>query len=371
MFFVDKYQPQRYEDSKFHNLILDRLQIISKDESIPHVIFYGPQGSGKKTMIKLFLQMLYDDTVNNIEETIFKVSGSGNNESDVSIKRSNYHIEIEPNNNNFDRYLIQEVVREYAIRMPLNVFTVKKVYKTVLINNVDNLSYYAQTALRRMMEKYSDTCRFILWCRSLSKVIDPLVSRCLGIRVPAPSDNDIFKHVYRVSIEESINMTIEDYIDVVKKANGNIKAALWSLQFKKYDFDDTNAYVRELKKIVVYILQRDIRYIEKIRDILYNVMITNISETDILRDLMTELIESEHVTIDCKYKIVQSASTYEYNLMRCRREILHLEAFIQSVIKILFESNDYKIPDFTAKSTKTVSVKNPATKKKVVVVIDT
>lgn len=344
MFFIDKYHPNTIDDVVFHKDIIERLKIISKDDAIPHIIFYGPDGSGKKTLIHLFLEMLYDKSIHKLEDSMYKVNGSGNNESDVVIKQSNYHIVIEPNNNNFDRYLIQEVVQEYARRMPLNVFSVKKVFKTVLINNVDNLSYYAQTALRRMMEKYSDTCRFILWCRSLSKVIEPLNSRCLGIRIPSPSDDELFQHIYRVSVEEGIQLELEEYIDIVKKSNGNIKTCLWCLELKKYGFTQNNIYDTEIKRIVNIILNCDIKSVIKIRDILYNIMITNINETKILRDLLSELLENEHITIDCKYKIINTASVYEYNLMRCRREIVHLEAFIQSVMNILYKSDKYKIP---------------------------
>ena len=199
MFFVDKHVPQNVDDLVFHKKELELLKKMSQDESIPHIIFYGPDGAGKKTLIRLFLEMLYDSEVNKLDDSIYKVSGSGNSNTDIIIKQSNYHIVIEPNNTNFDRYLIQDVVKEYAKKVPLNVFTAKKCFKTVLINNVDNLSYYAQTSLRRTMEKYSSTCRFIMWCKSLSRVIDPIRSRCYCFRIPAPSDGDMIELIAHVS----------------------------------------------------------------------------------------------------------------------------------------------------------------------------
>jgi replication factor C subunit 3/5 len=344
MFFIDKYSPSSVEDVFFNKNILEHLKIISKDESVPHTIFYGPPGSGKKTIIKLFLEMLYDETVHNTDDSMYKVSGSGNNETNVIVKQSNYHIVIEPNNNNFDRYLIQEVVQEYAKRMPLNIFSVKKVFKTVLINNVDNLSYYAQTALRRMMEKYSDTCRFILWCRSLSKVIEPLNSRCLSIRIPSPSDAQIFQHIYKISIEENIKLDITDYTKIIDMANGNIKTSLWLLELKKYGHDFKNIYDRQIAKTVNIMLRCEIDSVIQIRDIVYNIMITNINKTKILKDILDCILQNEHITIDCKYDIVREAGIYEYNLMRCRREIVHFEAFFQKVIYILYHSKEYVIP---------------------------
>jgi replication factor C subunit 3/5 len=199
MFFIDKYAPKSANDSKLHKDILKLLDFISKDDSIPHLIFYGNDGVGKRRIIKLFLEMLYGDGVNNIEENMYIVSGSGNKVKEVLVKQSDFHIMIEPVDNNFDKYLIQDVVKEYAKRIQINLFKSKKIFKSVMINNLDNLSYYAQTSLRRTMEKYSGTCRFIMWCKSLSKVIEPLKSRCICIRIGAPTNDELFKLALTIS----------------------------------------------------------------------------------------------------------------------------------------------------------------------------
>jgi replication factor C subunit 3/5 len=61
----------------------------------------------------------------------------------------------------------------------------------VVLMEADNLTKDAQHTLRRTMEKYAGSCKLILCCQSVTKVIDPLRSRCMIIRVPAPSDNDV------------------------------------------------------------------------------------------------------------------------------------------------------------------------------------
>ena len=122
MFFIDKYAPDTAKKSILHKDILKLLEFISKDDSIPHIIFYGNDGVGKRRIIKLFLEMLYGQDVNNVEENMYIVSGSGNKVREVYVKQSDFHIMIEPVDNNFDKYLIQDVVKEYAKRIQINIF---------------------------------------------------------------------------------------------------------------------------------------------------------------------------------------------------------------------------------------------------------
>lgn len=68
---------------------------------------------------------------------------------------------------------------------------VHRTFKVVVLMEVDRLSRQAQAALRRTMEKYAATCRLILCCNSSSKVIEPVRSRCLGIRVAAPDHPEV------------------------------------------------------------------------------------------------------------------------------------------------------------------------------------
>ena len=338
MFIVDKYVPKTIDNVIIHKDELSILKKMSEDESIPHLIFYGPEGSGKKTIIDLFLTMIYDEQVTKTNDSVYKVSGSGNNSTEVVIKQSNYHIIIEPNNNNFDRYLIQDVVKEYAKKVPLNVFGTKKTFKMVLINNVDNLSYYAQTSLRRTMEKFSGNCRFIMWCKSLSRVIDPIRSRCYCFRIKAPSDNEMLELMANVSFKESIKLNLSDYNEIISTANGNIKKALWFLQLKKYGVSYETSYDKTIKKIVDLILTGNVSSELEIRGFIYNIMITNITGTKIIKDIVKSIFSNDKVNENGKLGIAEMAAKYEHNLIRGRREIIHLEAFIFGLMFILNNS---------------------------------
>lgn len=339
MLFIDKYSPKNIKDVSFHKQEFELLKKMSEDNSVPHIIFYGPEGSGKKTLIKLFLEMLYGKDVHKLNDSLYKVPGSGSSVTDVMIKQSNYHIVIEPNNNNFDRYLIQDVVKNYAQKVPLDVFTSKKTFKIVLIDNVDNLSYYAQTSLRRTMEKYSETCRFIMWSRSLSRVIDPIRSRCYNFKVNAPSDEEMLELIIKVSHGESMDLTLHNYTEIIDLSNGNAKKTLWLLQLKKMNIPYATSYDKIIKEIIDILLTCHVDAILNIRILLYDIMITNITGTQIIKDIVNRLYSNINLTDNCKMNIAEVAAKFEHNLIIGRREINHLEAFIAGTIYVLNKYN--------------------------------
>lgn len=321
----------------FHKQLIELLNVMSKDEAIPHIIFYGPDGSGKKTTIRLFLEMLFDMSVHKTKDTTYKVTGSGNKVVQEKIKQSNYHIVIDPKNTNFDRYLIHDVVKEYAKRGTINVFKTKRAFKIVLINSIDNMSHNPQASLRRTMERYNKNVRFILWCRSLSKVIKPLQSRCMCIRVPAPSDLELFEYIFKISVKEGIVLGLQNYSDIIKRANGNIKLALWELDFCRFKYDMSTDYYDSLHKIVALILEPRISNVIRIRDIFFTLMITNFAGTTIIRDLLDYICVNPQITDEAKQKILHECIEFEYQLVKGRREIIQFDAVITTAMRIIHD----------------------------------
>lgn len=318
----------------FHKEILNQLKTISNDDCLPHIIFYGNRGSGKKTLINLFLEQIFDKSVYNLDDSKYNVISSGNIENEVIVKQSDHHIIIEPGNNNFDRYLIQDIVKEYARRYPLCIFESSREFKMVQINHLDNLSYYAQTSLRRTIEKYSKTCRFIMWCYSLSKVIEPLRSRCLCIHVPTQKEDELIKWTFNIASLEKINLNFNVLTDIVESSGGNLKDILWKLDMYKYCGKITNCYQSALTCLIDEIFGR--HDILTIRDYIYKMMITGITSGIIIKDILNIiLIKISDYPKDKIFKIINYASLHEYRLSKGRRDIIQIETFIENVINVL------------------------------------
>jgi replication factor C subunit 3/5 len=343
-FFTDEYTPHKYEDIFFHPDIYARLKLMSKDNSIPHIIFYGPPGSGKKTMTSVFLHMLYGDSVNKLYNNKYNITGSGNKVREEIIKSSNHHIIINPTDTNFDRYIIHDVIKSYAKAKTIaHVTDPNSKFKTIQISNLEKLSHSAQTSLRRMIEVNARTCRFIMWCENIDNVIDPLKSRCVCIRVPRPSNHRIFAYLVYIALLKKNNPKLIDVHNITVRAQGNIKKALWCLQLYIIGCDYDTSYEISIDRLVNLILNCDIKKIEVIRDIFFNIMITNISGITVIKDISYKLLKCDMLTKNCKINIAIKVSEIDYNMIRGRRTIIHFDTFIIHVMNIIQKSTQNKV----------------------------
>merc|ERR1712179_201079 len=122
---------------------------------------------------------------------------------------SNYHIEVNPSDVGiYDRIVIQELIKTTASAQQITTTTNDKEFKVVVITDVDQLSKDAQHALRRTMEKYMATCRIILCANSTSKVIPAIQSRCLLVRIPAPTHEEIITVLQNIAKKRKLSIAI-------------------------------------------------------------------------------------------------------------------------------------------------------------------
>jgi replication factor C subunit 3/5 len=339
-FLIDEFSPHCFEDIFFHKDIYDRIKKMSSDNSIPHVIFHGVPGAGKKTMINIFLKMIYGDSISKLYTTAYSIPGSGNKTKKETVQNSDHHIIINPTSTNFDRYLVHEIVKRYAGSRTIELTqNPNSKFKTIQISNLDKLSHSAQTSLRRMIEVNASICRFIMWCDNLSNVIGPLKSRCVCIKIPRPSKGELFAYLTYLSLKKKFDPKMKVLADIINYSDCNIKLATWCLQYYIAGYSYKSHYDDAIKYIVKMIIERDLKKIEDIRDMFFNIWITNYEGVKIVRDIVRYLIASNSLNEECKLNIVIKTSEIEYNLLRGRREVIHFDDFIVSIMKIIQNHN--------------------------------
>jgi len=208
------------------------LRKLASCEDLPHLLVYGPNGAGKKTRVMAFLAEIYGNGVYKLKQDNweFKVSPTSSTKVDCSVLSSNYHIDITPAEcENYDRVVLQKLIKEVASTQQIDVKT-QKSFKIIVINEVDRLSREAQAALRRTMEKYVSVCRLILVCENLGRVIQPLRSRCLLMRIPAPKTNEISNVLKKIAKKEGLNINESLIAKIAEESERNLRRAILQMQ---------------------------------------------------------------------------------------------------------------------------------------------
>mgnify|MGYP003326707242 CR=1 FL=1 len=308
-----------------------------------HLVVYGNTGCGKEYLVNKLLTKIYGKNAVKLKDVEYTINGYGNTKTKVNIKQSKYHIIIEPNSNGFDKYLIQEIIQDYAKIELLNILKYKKLFKIVVINKIDNLSYYAQASLRRTMEKYANTCKFIFICDQLSKIIEPLRSRCLLIRVPLPTNNQIMQTLLHITDKENIDISPSELDKIIGKSDNKVNIAIWLLEMHRLNYDYNDNWEKLLDDIVDLILnlrndkiKETVKAINDITNNFYILFITNINTKEIIRKLMIKLL-SNISNIKLKLRIIEITSIFELIIAQGTRHVIHLEAYMIRIIYLLYK----------------------------------
>ena len=325
-------------NNEFYKIINDLENGIWKYSNFQHLIIYGPNGCGKEYLVNKLLEKIYGKASVELREVEYTVSGYSSTKTKIIIKQSKYHIIIEPNSNGFDKYLIQEIIQDYAKSELLNILKHRKLFKIVVINKIDNLSYYAQASLRRTMEKYSDTCKFILISDQLSKITEPIRSRCLMIRIALPTYSQILETLLYICEKENLKVDCLSLYEIIKQSDNKINNAIWLLEMYKYGINYNKNWERVINNIVDMILDPKIKNnkklystMKKIREQFYSLFITNIPTQLIIRKIIVKLLERID-DLKLKYNVIDITSIFEQRLSQGTRHIIHIEAYITKLI---------------------------------------
>jgi len=333
--WVDKHRPKCLSQLDYHKEQASHLKKLVNSGDFPHILLYGPPGAGKKTRVMCLLRELYGSGVEKlkIEHQVFETPSK--RKVEIITIASNYHIEVNPSDVGiYDRVVIQELLKTIAQTQQLNSQTQKE-FKVVVLMEVDKLTKDAQHALRRTMEKYMATCRIILCCNSSSKVIPAIRSRCLGIRVAAPTSSDIVSILQNICRKECLSLPDELASRIAEKSNRNLRRAILmceACRVRQYPFSSDQEIVEPdwemfLRATANFIVQEQSpKKLAEVRGRLYELM-SHLIPTDIIfKGLLKELVNNCDGQL--KGEVTQLAAFYEHRLQLGSKAIYHIEAFL-------------------------------------------
>ncbi|CCE86500.1 Piso0_004995 [Millerozyma farinosa CBS 7064] len=358
--WVDKYRPKKLDQLSYHNGLTENLKALASTGDFPHLLVYGPPGSGKKTRIYGTLYELYGPQVEKLKIDVNTFTTTSNRKLEFNVLSSAHHLEITPSDmGNNDRVVIQDLLKDVASVEQVDFSNSAKSkskhrFKVVIINEADSLSKDAQAALRRTMEKYSANIRLILVSNTTSGIIAPIKSRTLLVRVPAPSETDIADILSGIAKKEGLkfkpdtdNAKQELFRNIALHSEKNLRRTLLcfetlSMQSETINIDkntlslvsiDWEVIIANLAKSIV--ANKSVANIAKSRVVLYELLSHCIPARTILKRLLFDLISLNNYNDNITQELTEYAALFDERLSLGQKSIFHLEGFVARAMLIL------------------------------------
>ena len=292
--FTQKYRPKKLDDIVGNKAIIASIKSMLSD--IPHMLFMGAPGVGKTTAALAIVKELGWESK--------EINASDENGVDV----------------------VRTTIKNF-----MSTTSLKQQPKILILDEADSTSPEFQTALRRMMEQYSNNCKVIIICNYPHKIIAPIKSRCQGGTFEfLPIEFDEFKRgVLNVLTQESMTITDDALIKLHELSGGDMRIIdkLYNISFKTKDITlddvltikDDDSWKELLKLIYAN------KYVEACK----------LSDKKHIILVFHALIDDASIDEDKKMRIAKYVADWEYKSYFAKSDDIQLYALIANLISTL------------------------------------
>jgi replication factor C small subunit len=307
--WTEKYRPKKLDDIVGQDAIVDRLKAYVSEKSLPNLLFAGPAGCGKTTAALCLARELFGEHIGNLLEL------NASDERGIDVVRGK--------------------IKDFARTRPMGGD-----FKIIFLDEADALTPEAQNAMRRTMETYTQTCRFILSCNYSSKIIEPLQSRCSLFRFKKVGKDAVKKRIEGILAAESVQHTDAGLDAILYVSEGDIRHAINLLQsaaaLGKVDEESvysiaSQARPEDIRTLLSLALEGKFLDARNLLDRL--LMVYGMSGEDILLQMNREAMNlSEEGEI--KVGIIDLVGNANFALVEGANERIQLEALLARVMRL-------------------------------------
>ncbi len=304
--WTEKYRPSKFEEVYGQKEIVPRIEAFVKQKNLPHILFVGPAGTGKTTLSLVIANTLFGKEKH---QNFLELNASDERGIDV----------------------IRNKVKDFARTKALAEVPFKLIY----LDECDSLTREAQQALRRTMESYSNSCRFILSCNYSSKIIDPIKSRCALFKFKPLANEDIRSVI--TNIEKSEGLKIDDKAKdiLIKYAEGDVRQIYNILQSSSVMSKNiTESLILEIAKssepielLEAIELAVSGDFIKARKKLIETALNHGLSGIDIIKQLQKYIWDLK-ISDDNKLAMIDKCGEIEYRLVEGSDEFVQLESLL-------------------------------------------
>lgn len=305
--WVDKYRPKNFSEIIGQDFFVKRISSFIKSGNLPHMLFAGNAGTGKTTTALVVAKEIFNKEV---QGNFLELNASDDRGIDI----------------------IRNQIKEFAKLKSLT----NSNFKIICLDEADSLTKDAQQALRRTMEKYSFSCRFILSCNNISKIIDPIQSRCVIFKFKPLKDADLSILVNR--IKEKEKLILEDGVDklLINTSKGDVRRLINLMQTgsaisKKISKESILEVIdfinpKDVEKMIDFAINGEFL---KARDLMVRLRVfKGLDAVEILKEIFKVVISSKTINDKIKIKLVDRIALCEFRIVEGSDEQIQLDALL-------------------------------------------
>lgn len=210
--WVEKYRPRKLDDVAAQEHATAVLKRALGSANLPHMLFYGPPGTGKTSTVLSLARELFGPELT--KSRVLELNAS--DERGISMVRDKIK--------SFARLTVSNPTANDLEQYPCPP------YKIIILDEADSMTADAQSALRRTMETYSNVTRFCLICNYVTRIIDPLASRCAKFRFKPLDSGEALARLEHIANEEKVRHEDGVLENILQVSNGDLRRAITLLQ---------------------------------------------------------------------------------------------------------------------------------------------